>query len=58
MNIYADVSGNEAIIAMVSLGCGIGIVPGLVLEQSPIKNEVQIFEIKPGLKVFIYSLTQ
>lgn len=29
-NIISEVSGNEALIAMVSLGCGIGVVPQLV----------------------------
>ena len=52
MNIYADVSGNEAIIAMVSLGCGIGVVPELVLDQSPLKDSVQVLEIRPELKPY------
>jgi LysR family positive regulator for ilvC len=28
--VYAEVSGNEAILAMVGLGCGMGVVPELV----------------------------
>ncbi|MGL4853837.1 MAG: HTH-type transcriptional activator IlvY [Lentisphaeria bacterium] len=40
--IYGEVSGNEAIIALVSLGCGVGIVPQLVYEKSPLKSEVDI----------------
>ncbi len=39
-DIYAEVDGNEAILAMVSLGCGIGIVPELVREGSPLKRSV------------------
>ncbi|MFW2365621.1 MAG: HTH-type transcriptional activator IlvY [Desulforhopalus sp.] len=50
--IYSQVSGNEAIIAMVSMGCGIGIVPRLVLEKSSLKDEVDILEISPQLKPF------
>ena len=50
--IYSQVSGNEAIIAMVSMGCGIGIVPRLVLEKSSLKNEVDILDISPQLKPF------
>lgn len=38
--IYAEVNGNEAILAMVSLGCGVGIVPELVREGSPLKRSV------------------
>ena len=38
--IYAEVVGNEAIIAMVGLGCGIGIVPELVLKESSLMKEI------------------
>lgn len=38
--IVAEVRGNEGIIAMVSLGGGVGLVPRLVLESSPLKNSV------------------
>ena len=48
-NVYAEVSGNEAIIAMVSLGFGIGIVPLIVLHQSPLKNSVQRVTLSPPL---------
>lgn len=51
-NIYAQVAGNEAIIAMVSLGCGIGVVPELVLEKSPLKDQVTTIEVKPDLTPF------
>jgi LysR family positive regulator for ilvC len=44
-NIYAQVSGNEAIMSMVRLGCGIGIVPKLVVEKSPLKNSVLILAL-------------
>ncbi len=39
--IVAEVRGNEGIIAMVSLGAGIGLVPRLVLENSPLRQRVQ-----------------
>ncbi len=51
-NIYAQVAGNEAIIAMVSLGCGIGIVPKLVLEKSPLKEQIRILPGAPQLAPF------
>jgi LysR family positive regulator for ilvC len=50
--IYSQVSGNEAIIAMVGMGCGVGIVPRLVLDKSSLLNEVEILEIFPRLKPF------
>ncbi len=33
--IYATVSGHEAIVSMVALGCGIALLPDIVLENSP-----------------------
>jgi len=50
-NIYATVSGNEALVSMVALGCGVGIVPQVVVDNSPVKdrvhNLVNIGEIEP-----------
>ncbi|MBI5559526.1 MAG: HTH-type transcriptional activator IlvY [Deltaproteobacteria bacterium] len=51
-NIYAQVAGNEAIIAMVSLGCGIGVVPRLVLDLSPMRNQVSTMAVSPELAPF------
>jgi len=51
-NIYAQVAGNEAIIAMVSLGCGVAVIPRLVLEKSPLHNEVEILKNTPKLTPF------
>lgn len=51
-NIYAQVAGNEAIIAMVSLGCGIGVVPQLVLEKSPLQDQVVTLDVHPKLTPF------
>ncbi|TWX74218.1 HTH-type transcriptional activator IlvY [Colwellia sp. C1TZA3] len=39
--IYATVSGHEALVSMVALGCGVGIVPRVVVENSPVKDRVQ-----------------
>ena len=51
-NIYAQVAGNEAIIAMVSLGCGVGVVPRLVLEKSPLQAQITVLAISPELAPF------
>jgi LysR family transcriptional regulator, positive regulator for ilvC len=48
-NIYAQVAGNEAILAMVALGCGVGIVPGLVVANSPIRDRIITLDVKPPL---------
>ncbi|MFT5728530.1 MAG: LysR family positive regulator for ilvC [Desulforhopalus sp.] len=51
--IYSQIAGNEAIIAMVAMGAGVGIVPQLVLEKSSLKNEVTVLETSPHLKPFV-----
>ncbi len=54
--IYSQVAGNEAIIVMVSLGCGIGLVPRMVLEKSPFLNQVRILKRAPQLPAFVIGL--
>jgi len=54
--VTTEVSGNEAIIAMVRLGCGIGVVPELVLEKSPFRDEVEILENAPKLAPYEVGL--
>jgi LysR family transcriptional regulator, positive regulator for ilvC len=54
--IYSQVAGNEAILVMVSLGCGIGLVPGMVLEKSPFLNQVRILKRAPQLPAFVIGL--
>lgn len=51
-NIYSQVAGNEAIITLVSMGYGIGIIPELVLQNSPMKNKVRIVSTSPPLQPF------
>ncbi|MDO8273787.1 MAG: HTH-type transcriptional activator IlvY [Gammaproteobacteria bacterium] len=55
-NIYAQVSGNEAIVSMVSLGFGVGVVPLLVVENSPIRGKVEILKVEPQLEPFSIGL--
>lgn len=54
--IYAQVTGNEAIIAMVHLGCGIGLVPEMVLEKSPFMHTIDIMEILPPLEPYFIGI--
>jgi LysR family positive regulator for ilvC len=44
--VYANVSGNEAIVSMVALGLGIGFVPRIVLDNSVAKAKVVSIEVK------------
>lgn len=48
--VYATVAGNEAIVSMVALGCGLGIVPEVVLDNSTISqrvNRIRLDDIEP-----------
>ncbi len=44
--IYATVGGHEAMVSMVALGCGVALIPEVVLENSPepVRNRVMILE--------------
>jgi LysR family positive regulator for ilvC len=55
-NIYAQVAGNEAIVSMVSLGFGIGVVPQIVLDNSPLVDKVRVLDVEPGLEAFEVGL--
>jgi LysR family positive regulator for ilvC len=39
--IYAEAEGNEAILALVALGCGVGIVPELVRKESTLRGRIE-----------------
>lgn len=43
--VYATVAGHEAIVSMVALGCGIGIVPRIVVENTYSANKVNIIPL-------------
>jgi LysR family positive regulator for ilvC len=55
-NIYAQVAGNEAIVSMVSLGFGTGVVPRIVLDNSPLADQVQVVDLRPELKPYEVGL--
>jgi LysR family positive regulator for ilvC len=43
--LYGQVPGSEAILSLVSLGCGVGIVPRLVLDKSPLRPALQLLAV-------------
>ncbi len=51
-SIYAQVAGNEAIVSMVSLGFGVGLVPKLVVDNSPLAHNIRILDIDHGMADF------
>ncbi|WP_432696258.1 HTH-type transcriptional activator IlvY [Marinobacterium sp. YM272] len=54
--IYAQVTGNEAIVSMVSLGFGIGVVPKIVLDNSPLASRIHVLEVQPELAPYDIGL--
>jgi len=54
--IYAQVTGNEAIVSMVSLGFGIGVVPKIVLDNSPLVDRIKVLDVKPELEPYDIGL--
>ena len=55
-SVYGQVSGHEAIVAMVALGFGVGVVPELVLTSSPMAEKVRIIPNQPDLEPFSVGL--
>lgn len=54
--IYAQVAGNEAIVSMVSLGFGVGVVPRIVLDNSPLIGKIRVLDICPELEAYDVGL--
>ncbi len=48
-NVYAQVAGNEAILAMVNLGLGAGVIPELVFDKRPFEVNVKPIQVDPPL---------
>ncbi|EPE2652439.1 HTH-type transcriptional activator IlvY [Vibrio fluvialis] len=46
-SIYAQIAGHEAIVSMVALGCGVGIAPDVVINNSPVREKVQRLSFSP-----------
>jgi LysR family positive regulator for ilvC len=55
-NVYAQVSGHEAIVSMVGLGLGVGVVPELVLLSSPQSEMIRTLSVQPPLAPFSVGL--
>ena len=54
--VRARVAGNEAIVAMVALGLGVGVVPRIVLDNSPLAARVRVLDVAPALTPYEVGL--
>ena len=54
--VYAEVSGHEAVLSMVRLGCGVGIIPKIVLDRFALANEVRVLKAEPPLEPYTLGL--
>jgi LysR family positive regulator for ilvC len=54
--IYAQVAGNEAIVSMVSLGFGVGVVPKIALDNSPLADKISVLDVRPRLEAYEVGL--
>jgi LysR family positive regulator for ilvC len=54
--IYAYVSGHEAIVSLVALGFGIGVVPQIVIDNSPLHQQIALHAPGPALEPFNIGL--
>ena len=54
--LHAEVAGNEAIVGMVALGFGVGVVPRLVLDNSPHADRVRVLPVAPELAAYEVGL--
>ncbi len=48
-NVYSEVAGNEAILALVSTGSGVGVIPKIVMDRSPLRGDVRVLDVEPRL---------
>jgi LysR family positive regulator for ilvC len=52
-DVYAEIQGHEAILSLVALGCGVGVVPELVLASSALQDKVVVL---PGPRLAPLSI--
>ncbi|WP_373820387.1 HTH-type transcriptional activator IlvY [Glaesserella sp.] len=50
--IYASVEGHEAIVPMVALGCGIALLPDVVVQHSPVRNQISYLHLPQPITPF------
>lgn len=48
--------GHEALLTLVALGCGVGVVPELVLAASPVADRLAVVPVEPAVGEFRIGL--
>jgi len=51
-SVYGEIDGHEAILALVALGCGVGVVPRLVFEKTALSDRMREVPVRPALRPF------
>ena len=51
-NVAAEASGHEAVLSLVTLGCGIGVVPDLVAASSPLASGLRVVDVTVDAPTF------
>jgi len=51
-NVVSEVEGHEAVLSLVAMGVGIGVVPELVVEGSALRSRVELVVTRPALPTF------
>jgi LysR family positive regulator for ilvC len=46
--VYGEVPGSEALLSLVALGCGVGVVPRIVFERSPLRANIRVLAHEAG----------
>lgn len=54
--IYATVAGHEAIMPMVALGCGVAMLPDVVIKNSPVNSQISILQLNTPITPFELGL--
>ncbi|WP_329113525.1 HTH-type transcriptional activator IlvY [Streptomyces sp. NBC_01465] len=54
--VAAEADGHEALLTLVALGCGVGVVPKLVLDISAVRDRVTTVPAEPALEPFPIGL--
>ncbi|MBE2894448.1 HTH-type transcriptional activator IlvY [Spirabiliibacterium falconis] len=50
--IYACVAGHEGIVPMVALGCGVALLPDVVINNSPMRDQVSLLRLPTAIEPF------